>query len=278
MNEFELKKVFGIIISRNELDANKSLIAELFYENGLTVSKKDVLSAIKGLGFKSLDDYKENALNLIIHYIYSSLNDNALSKTEKANIRFLKLVLEVKEGDFMRNKEIKAEVTDIMKIQLRLLYIDDDKIDKQEALHKVDLQEIFGLSYDEFSVFDKFEALLALQRKDRTGTDLDFTELDTLPGDGPVKYSDNLVEESTRSRKISQEVKDKVWNRDGGKCILCGSNKLIEFDHIIPFSKGGANTYRNIQILCQSCNRSKSDNIGEEDISMLDDSNEGREN
>ena len=60
----------------------------------------------------------------------------------------------------MKNKEIKAEVIDIMKIQLRLLYIDDDKIDKQEALHKVDLQEIFALSYDEFSVFDKFEALL----------------------------------------------------------------------------------------------------------------------
>jgi hypothetical protein len=264
MNEFELKKAFGVIISRSDLDKNKLPVAELFYENGLTVSKKDVLSAIKGLGFKSLYDYKENALNLIIHYIYSSLNDNALSKTEKANIRFLKLVLEVKEGDFMRNPEIKAEVTDIMKIQLRLLYIDDDKIDKQEALHKVDLQEIFGLSYDEFSVFDKFEALLALQRKDRTGTDLDFTELDTLPGDGPIKYSDNLVEESTRSRKISQEVKDKVWNRDEGKCILCGSNELIEFDHIIPFSKGGANTYRNIQILCQSCNRSKSDSIGDD--------------
>ena len=81
MNEFELKKAFGVIISRSDLDKNKLPVAELFYENGLTVSKKDVLSAIKGLGFKSLYDYKENALNLIIHYIYSSLNDNALSKT-----------------------------------------------------------------------------------------------------------------------------------------------------------------------------------------------------
>ena len=65
-----------------------------------------------------------------------------------------------------------------------------------------------------------------------------------------------------RSRRISQIVKDKVWNRDGGKCVLCGSNENIEFDHIVPFSKGGANTYRNIQILCESCNRRKSDNIG----------------
>ena len=39
-----------------------------------------------------------------------------------------------------------------------------------------------------------------------------------------------------RSRRISQTVKDKVWNRDGGKCV-CGSNENIEFDHIVPFSK-----------------------------------------
>ena len=65
-----------------------------------------------------------------------------------------------------------------------------------------------------------------------------------------------------RSRTISQDVKDRVWNRDGGKCIECGSNENLEFDHIIPFSKGGANTYRNIQLLCEPCNRSKSDIIG----------------
>lgn len=65
-----------------------------------------------------------------------------------------------------------------------------------------------------------------------------------------------------RSRRITQEVMDKVWNRDEGKCIECGSNQNLEFDHIIPFSKGGANTYRNIQLLCESCNRSKSNKIG----------------
>ena len=40
-----------------------------------------------------------------------------------------------------------------------------------------------------------------------------------------------------KSRKITQEVKDKVWNRDQGKCIECGSNEKLEFDHIIPFLK-----------------------------------------
>lgn len=69
-------------------------------------------------------------------------------------------------------------------------------------------------------------------------------------------------ESAERSRRISQRVKDEVWRRDGGQCVQCESRKNIEYDHIIPFSKGGSNTARNVQILCESCNRKKSDNIG----------------
>ncbi len=61
---------------------------------------------------------------------------------------------------------------------------------------------------------------------------------------------------------IPQDVRDAVWRRDGGKCVQCGSNKRLEFDHIIPIAKGGSNTYRNIQLLCEECNRTKSDKIG----------------
>ena len=75
-----------------------------------------------------------------------------------------------------------------------------------------------------------------------------------------LAYNDDLNKK--RSRKISQKVKDEVWNRDNGKCVECGSNEDLEFDHIIPHSKGGANTYRNIQLLCEPCNRSKSAKIG----------------
>lgn len=71
-----------------------------------------------------------------------------------------------------------------------------------------------------------------------------------------------LKRKKKRSRRITQAVKDQVWNRDGGKCVECGSNEKLEFDHIIPFSKGGANTYRNIQLLCERCNREKSAKIG----------------
>ena len=75
-------------------------------------------------------------------------------------------------------------------------------------------------------------------------------------------YSESSTATEKHSRHISQSVKDKVWNRDGAKCVQCGSNEKLEFDHIIPHSKGGSNTYRNIQLLCEACNREKSAKIG----------------
>jgi len=64
-----------------------------------------------------------------------------------------------------------------------------------------------------------------------------------------------------QTRHISKLVKNDVWNRDGGKCVECGSNERLEFDHIISYSKGGSNTARNIQLLCEKCNRSKYNKI-----------------
>lgn len=60
---------------------------------------------------------------------------------------------------------------------------------------------------------------------------------------------------------IPEHVKMYVWRRDKGQCVQCGSKQNLEFDHIIPVSKGGSNTERNIQILCEKCNRKKRDNI-----------------
>jgi transcriptional regulator NrdR family protein len=74
--------------------------------------------------------------------------------------------------------------------------------------------------------------------------------------------STQFTSEDGRRESIPQDVMDSVWNRDGGRCVKCGSQENLEFDHIIPFSKGGATTYRNLQILCKKCNGSKSNNIG----------------
>ncbi|MEU8894517.1 TerD family protein [Nocardia sp. NPDC048505] len=59
------------------------------------------------------------------------------------------------------------------------------------------------------------------------------------------------------SRSIPQEVKAEVWQRDGGRCVECGSSHYLEFDHVIPLSRGGATSASNLQILCRTCNRVK---------------------
>jgi hypothetical protein len=70
-------------------------------------------------------------------------------------------------------------------------------------------------------------------------------------------------DESAQDRRaIPSSVRMEVWRRDGGKCAKCGGREKLEYDHIIPISKGGSNTARNIELLCEGCNRSKSNRIG----------------
>jgi len=74
--------------------------------------------------------------------------------------------------------------------------------------------------------------------------------------------AEGVIADVRKREPIPQEVQDAVWRRDGGRCVKCGSQENLEFDHIIPFSKGGSNTVRNLQLLCEKCNREKSNNIG----------------
>lgn len=70
------------------------------------------------------------------------------------------------------------------------------------------------------------------------------------------------LDDNKRRKPIPQDVKIAVWQRDGGQCVECGSNNDLEFDHIIPLALGGANTLRNLQLLCGPCNRRKGATLG----------------
>jgi hypothetical protein len=56
---------------------------------------------------------------------------------------------------------------------------------------------------------------------------------------------------------IPDDVKQLVWQRDGGRCRRCGANVELQFDHVIPLACGGASTPENLQVLCGPCNRRK---------------------
>ena len=67
-------------------------------------------------------------------------------------------------------------------------------------------------------------------------------------------------------RHISRRVMLQVVRRDGHICQKCRTNVRedeIEFDHIIPISKGGPSSVENLRVLCRACNRQKSDSLKE---------------
>lgn len=74
--------------------------------------------------------------------------------------------------------------------------------------------------------------------------------------------SGELFGDQTKRPPIPREVVDAVYRRDQGRCVYCGSTENLQLDHIIPFSKGGATSLENLQLLCQKCNLEKSNKIG----------------
>lgn len=68
-------------------------------------------------------------------------------------------------------------------------------------------------------------------------------------------------EERRRGRYIPFSVKMRVVRRDNHTCQECGEHlkdDQVEFDHIIPISKGGSSEEHNIRLTCYDCNRDKS--------------------
>lgn len=72
---------------------------------------------------------------------------------------------------------------------------------------------------------------------------------------------------SKRSRAcdISQEVKDRVWHRDHGRCVICGHVGFPNA-HYINRSHGGLGIEQNIVTLCPVCHEAYDNGNRKEEI------------
>lgn len=59
----------------------------------------------------------------------------------------------------------------------------------------------------------------------------------------------------TKALAIPREVKEAVYKRDKGVCVLCGSFMGEPVAHVVRRSQGGLGIERNIVTLCHQCHR-----------------------
>ena len=72
-------------------------------------------------------------------------------------------------------------------------------------------------------------------------------------------------------KTISGSIRYDVYKKSQGRCAACGVSSMerpLDIDHIIPRSWGGLTELENLQALCMSCNRAKS-NRDDTDFIML---------
>jgi hypothetical protein len=141
----QLKQPFGQILSTENFGEVVNDIAELIFHGQLTREKVENL--LNEYGIKNYDKIKNGILNLILSYITWVLQDNYITTKEADSVKFLKQFFKIKEGDFYQTRF--HEVERILDKQLEHMY-QDDTIIIEEALQKVELQQLFDLSYDQF--------------------------------------------------------------------------------------------------------------------------------
>lgn len=62
--------------------------------------------------------------------------------------------------------------------------------------------------------------------------------------------------------KVTNRIRFAIYKRDKYRCCKCGrKTDDLEIDHIMPIAKGGKTHPNNLQTLCKSCNKEKSDII-----------------
>lgn len=167
--DLQLEEAFNQLISTGSFSDYIKIISNSIKDNNLDTQMLD--NTLREFNILRIEDIKEELFDLLLSYINLILEDNFITENEAKNLKFLKKIFKIKEGDFynFRYKQIE----EILDKQFQLIY-SDNQINTKEALHKVGLQELFDLGYDQFLELVDKEVKAAVER----GANPD--ELDTV--------------------------------------------------------------------------------------------------
>jgi hypothetical protein len=84
----------------------------------------------------------------------------------------------------------------------------------------------------------------------------------------PVFFVNEPLTETLEQRRIGRHIptkmKMRIARRDNYSCQVCGKHLKddeLEFDHLIPISKGGSSEEHNLRSVCYDCNRRKRNRV-----------------
>ncbi|MDX6405196.1 MAG: hypothetical protein QOH70_2651 [Blastocatellia bacterium] len=241
-----------------------------------------------------------DALNFMERQLAFAAADGIITREEEVNIRnwqlalnlplelvspilerlnYLRAITRIREGDL---PVIKPQVS---------LHLESDEIchlDMDAIYHRVNAKSVTYVEGRLVGTSKKLNFLSPMggwdiqwkriMRIEPNGRGI-YVELSTKKGNGQYDVPDATIAEAViativrmnkrelvmsvadTTRTIPHHVKTAVWQRDQGRCVQCAAASYLEFDHDIPFSKGGASTVGNVRLLCRRCNLAKGNRI-----------------
>ncbi len=110
-------------------------------------SRAAVNEVCREFKLQDLNEIKPELLDLVLYYTSCCLEEHAITEEEKIELKFLKILFQIKEGDLFEYKS--NQIRQIISIEAKRI-LADWKVDETESLYQVDLQQIFDLSYDQY--------------------------------------------------------------------------------------------------------------------------------
>lgn len=270
------------VLSEKELNFLRVFVSQerVFWNDATSYVRRDALAYLIALLDTAqhkgeFTEQQEQFFNSVAYHFQLSPND---MQPLFSRLNYIKGIIEIRSGNLPKIRPtIHLESDETCHLEMRAAYrkvnsrsvrlIDGRFVATNKKLHF--LSNAGGWTI-------QWKNIMRIQRATQSIN----LELSTKTGNGQYDLEDALKAEAVfdvlariakrqivgsngngETRHIPQDVKVAVWQRDGGRCVQCGSDSYLEYDHIIPYSKGGASTVANLQLLCRNCNLQKRDRI-----------------
>lgn len=180
-------------------------------------------------------------------------NEKTLSNFEKVLNDFTS----VEEGKILLQKERELILTSVSKsIPSLILYFSKNQLIDKLGFEAIDFNDLY------IPVFTFQYISAGGNSSSKCDIKLNIENLNKL-----INYLNDVIKwrKSVAGQRalMTSNLRERIKERDNYTCCNCNlgiedeQNLLLEIDHIIPVSKGGLSTEKNLQTLCWRCNRTK---------------------